>query len=214
VHASRRARELVRQILAFSRKSDVEHAPLDLRALVVDGLRLLRASIPSTIELREHVLTTPLIVAGDESQLSQILLNLGSNAEYALRSESDARLDVELTQVTVDAEQARPLALSAGDHASLVVRDSGGGIPADVLGMVFEPFFTTKPVGEGTGMGLAVVQGIVEAHGGSVRVESTSEGTAFEILLSVSAEPAKVASPQRRARAGGSGRLRAPAHHR
>ncbi len=207
VHSSQRARDLVRQILAFSRKADVEHVPLDLRALVVDGIRLLRASIPSTIELRERVSSAPMVVSGDASQLSQILLNLGSNAEYVLRGESEAYLDVELTRVMLEGARARSLELPKGEYALLTVRDSGRGIPADVVDKIFEPFFTTKPVGEGTGMGLAVVHGIVVAHGGNVRVESSPSGTAFEILIPIVSEEARVATRRAGGRSIGSGRV-------
>ncbi len=207
VHASRRARDLVRQILAFSRKTALEHSPVDLRALIVDGIRLLRASIPSTIEVRERVIETPLIVMGDASQLSQVLLNLGANAEYVLRQEADARLEIELSRVMLDVEHARALALSPGAYASLVVRDSGQGIAPDVLRKIFEPFFTTKPVGEGTGMGLAVVHGVVVAHGGAVHVDSSAKGTTFEVFFPIASTPAQVASQPSGEQPGGSGRL-------
>jgi PAS domain S-box-containing protein len=207
VHSSRRARDLVKQILAFSRKAELIHQPVDLRAVVVDGLRLLRASLPSTIELRERIAPGPLVVLGDASQLSQVLLNLGSNAEYVLRALGDGRLEVELERVQLDQDWARAIGLPMGAHARLVVRDSGRGIPTEVISKVFEPFFTTKPVGEGTGMGLAVVHGIVVAHGGAVRLDSSSRGTTFECFFPLVSTPVTVAVQREGESLRGSGRV-------
>ena len=207
LHSSRRARDLVRQILAFSRKAELVHKPVDFRGLIVDGLRLLRASLPATIDLQERVTQSPLVVMGDASQLSQVLLNLGANAEYALRSQDHGRLAIELERVRLDAEPARALELGPGAFARLVIRDSGHGIPAHVRTKIFEPFFTTKPVGEGTGMGLAVVHGIVVAHGGAVRVHSGPQGTTFELHFPIVSTPAHVTAQRVAEDRRGSGRI-------
>lgn len=205
--STRRARDLVRQILAFSRKADIVHAPIDLGVIVGDVVRLLRSSLPATIELRDMLTRKPLVVMGDGSQLSQVLLNLGSNAEYAMRASGHGRLDVELDLVRLDERSAQMLSLAPGPHARLLVRDSGGGIPLTVLPSIFEPFFTTKPVGEGTGMGLAVVHGIVTGHGGSVRVQSQAQGTSFEIHIPLAATPSTVEAQRSPEVKRGSGRV-------
>ncbi len=192
VASSRRARDLVRQILTFSRKAEIAHQPVNLAAVVADGLRLLRASLPSTIELHERLPERPLVVMGDASQLSQVILNLGSNAEYELRKAGAGTLDVSLDWSTLDEGQANAFGVHAGPYAHLVVRDSGGGIPPEVLPKIFEPFFTTKPVGEGTGMGLAVVHGIIVSRGGGVRVASTAAGTTFDLFFPVVSTPADI----------------------
>lgn len=207
VHSSRRARDLVRQILAFSRKAELVHQPVDLRGIIVDGLRLLRASIPSTIALQERITPSAVVVLGDASQLSQVLLNLGANAEYVLRAMGDGRLEVELERVQLDADWGRAVGLPTGSYARLVVRDSGRGIPTEVMSKIFEPFFTTKPVGEGTGMGLAVVHGIVVAHGGAVRVDSSSRGTTFECYFPLVSTPVTVEAQRSGEPTRGTGRV-------
>ena len=207
VHSSRRARDLVRQILAFSRKAEITYQAVDLREIVEGGVRLLRASLPSSIALVERVATSPLVVMGHASQLSQVLLNLGANAEYILRKKGDGRLEVELHRLNVDTALARTLGLAAGAYARLAVRDSGSGIPAHVITRIFEPFFTTKPIGEGTGMGLAVVHGIVVAHGGTIRVDSTAAGTSFELYFPIVSTPVVVESQAEAKPSSGSGRV-------
>jgi PAS domain S-box-containing protein len=208
LRASRRARDLVRQILAFSRKSEVTTAPLDVRFALRDALRLLRASLPATVELHERIAESPLMVASEASQISQIVLNLGTNAEYAMRRRGFGRLDVTLDGVNIGGVVGRALGIPAGRYVRLVMQDNGEGIPEEVLPKVFEPFFTTKEIGEGTGMGLAVVHGIVTAHGGAHRVESTvGRGTKFEVLLPRLATPAALETTRDPHRATGSGRV-------
>lgn len=207
VTSSRRARDLVRQILAFSRKAEIAHQPIDLRAVTEEGLRLLRASLPSTIELRESVSSRSLVVIGDSSQLSQVLLNLGTNAEYVLRKKSHGTLEITLDRVALDDERARGYGVHSGLYARLLVRDTGDGIPPEVLPKIFEPFFTTKPIGEGTGMGLAVVHGIVTAHGGGIRVDTSSAGTTFDVVFPVVSTPVDVPAQPAAEPARGSGRV-------
>ncbi|HET9133877.1 MAG TPA: ATP-binding protein, partial [Gemmatimonadales bacterium] len=179
-----RARDLVRQILTFSRRSPAVMEPLDL-AQVVGGLEtLLRSSLPSSIELAITVPSEPVVVIGDATQLQQMVLNLTTNAEYAMRARGGTlALTVERIAVSTDGRTGHA-ALAPGRYARLEVRDTGLGMNAETLARVFEPFFTTKPVGEGTGLGLAVLHGIVASHRGSVSVESEPGwGTAFEILM-------------------------------
>jgi len=205
VASSRRARDLVRQILTFSRKAEIAHQPVNLAAVVTDGLRLLRASLPSSIELHERIPERPLVVMGDASQLSQVILNLGANAEYELRKAGEGVLNVSLDWKALDEMQASAFGVHAGPYAHLVVRDSGRGIPPEVLPKIFEPFFTTKPLGEGTGMGLAVVHGIMVAHGGGVRVSSSAAGTTFDLVFPVVSTPADTPVQRPESTARGSG---------
>ena len=124
-----------------------------------------------------------------------------------MRASGHGRLDIELDLVRLEAGSAQMLGLASGPHARLLVRDSGSGIPLTVLPSIFEPFFTTKPVGEGTGMGLAVVHGIVTGHGGSVRAQSQAQGTSFEIHIPLAATPSTVEAQRSPEVQRGSGRV-------
>ncbi len=190
-----RAKELVKQILTFGHKSKPLRQPVHLDAIVEEALSLLRATLPATIAIHHDIDKSVGTIDADETQIHQVLMNLGTNAEYAMRNRNGA-FEVRLEAVEVDAAIiVRHTALRPGPHARLTVRDTGHGIPPDVLDRIFEPFFTTKDVGDGTGMGLAVVHGIVNNHGGSISVESSPrQGTTFEIYLSQynSAEPGSV----------------------
>lgn len=189
--AAARARELVQQIMAFSRQSTPQRQPVDLHLLVREMLSLLRASLPSTIEIRQHIATDIGTVLAAPTQLHQVLLNLCANAERAMRATGGV-LDVRLEAVHVDATLAAAHPeLTPGPHARLTVRDTGHGMAPEVLERIYEPFFTTKDVGEGTGMGLAVAHGIVASHGGAMTVTSApGKGTTFAIYLPCSDEPA------------------------
>ncbi|MBC8008785.1 MAG: response regulator [Burkholderiales bacterium] len=184
-HAGKRAAELVRRILAFSRASEQTRAPVDLNHLVQETLGLLRASLPSTIALEPVMGPAPAVVLGDSTQLQQILLNCCANSAHALRERSDGRILIVVE--AVDLEVAPPVQagnLRAGAYVRVSVTDNGCGISEEVLTHVFEPFFTTKPRGEGTGLGLALAHGIVTSHGGAIRVDSRpGAGTAFQIYL-------------------------------
>lgn len=179
--AGRRAAELVKQILTFSRRSDVERGPLELAPVIKEALRLLRASIPSNIEIGQDIARVGSVLA-NPGQIHQVILNLGSNAYHAMRPQESGRLTVTLSQArAIDlARNAVPM----GDYVHLRMADTGPGIPADVAEHIFEPFFTTKPPGEGTGMGLAIVHGIVTQYGGAIRLNrADGGGAAFDIFL-------------------------------
>jgi signal transduction histidine kinase/CheY-like chemotaxis protein len=182
--AGQRAKDLVQQILTFSRQSDHECQPVQLRSLIQEALTLLRASLPSTIELRCHLSPEAGAVWADPIQMHQIVLNLCTNAAYAMR-ETGGIIEVRLEPLEVDdAFAALQPGLRPGAYVRLTVRDTGCGMAPAVLARVFEPFFTTKGVGEGTGMGLALVHGIVASHGGVITAQSTPEaGTTFEVYL-------------------------------
>ena len=182
--AGLRAKALVQQILTFSRHTPEARTPVSLAAVLRETLPFLRALLPATIALEAHLTPEASMVLADATQLHQIVMNLGANAEYAMR-DTGGLLAVHLEAVEVDAALAATHpALRPGPYVRLTVRDSGSGIPPDVVARMYEPFFTTKEVGHGTGLGLSVVHGIVESHGGTILVESTlGQGTTFTIYL-------------------------------
>lgn len=187
--AALRARALVQQILTFSRRQTEERRPQPLQPLVEDALALLRATLPAQVRLVVQLAAEPLTVHTDATQMQQVVVNLCTNAVQALHG-GKGKVEVTLEAVVLDGSGAgqRP-----GRHALLRVRDDGAGMDAATLQRIFEPFFTTKPVGQGTGLGLAVVHGIVATHGGSVQVDSApGAGTCFDVLLPLADVPADV----------------------
>lgn len=184
LRAGARARKLIQQILTFSRSREEEQGPVRLDTLLREVMTFLRASIPSTIEMSLQINMSRGMILGDATQLQQLILNLCSNAEYAMGN-AGGRLDLILDPVTVDDALASHLpTLEPGEYLRLTVRDTGCGIPADIIERIFEPFFTTKPVGEGTGLGLATAHGIVAHHRGVMTVNSVvGQGTTFEVYL-------------------------------
>ena len=194
--AGERARDLVAKILTFSRRSEGDKELVSLSEIVEESLKLLRASLPSTIEIRSALRLCEShgaedTVLADPTQIEQVLMNLGANAEYAMR-ETGGTLSVELAAVEATPELAnRCPELQAGElYLRLKMRDSGPGMTPKVLERIFEPFFTTKPAGEGTGLGMAMVHGIVADHGGTIGIDSApGEGTTFEIYLPRSQPP-------------------------
>jgi two-component system, cell cycle sensor histidine kinase and response regulator CckA len=189
--AALRAKDLVRQILTFSRRAEQQVAPLHLTPLIGEALALLRASLPATIEIRSD-LEPGVGVVGDGSQLQQVVMNLCTNAFHAMR-ETGGVLDVRLETVVPDGALAaeHPGLAAAGRAARLTVRDTGHGMDAATLERLFEPFFTTKAPGEGTGLGMAIVHGIVSTHGGAITVDSApGAGATFQVYL-----PARGAAP-------------------
>jgi len=189
--ASLRAKDVVKQLLAFSRKMDTKREPVDVRVIVKETLKLLRAAIPSSIRIREVLPPQVDHVAADPTQIHQLLINLCNNAAQAMSE--DGRLTIELNNVDLDYEAAsKHPDLQPGPYVRFSVCDTGCGIPVDLLDRVFDPYFTTKDVGKGTGMGLAVVHGIVKAHNGAIDVESSvGEGTAFHVYFPASREEAR-----------------------
>ncbi|HSB81499.1 MAG TPA: PAS domain S-box protein [Candidatus Methylomirabilis sp.] len=202
--AGGRAKDLVQQILTFSRQTEQERKPVPVHLIVKEALKLLRASLPTTVEFRQQVDPEAGMVLADSTQIHQILMNLCTNAEHAMR-EKGGVLDVRLMAVEVDTEYAASHPpLVPGPHVRLVVRDTGPGMEPKVRDRIFEPFFTTKGPGEGTGMGLAVVHGIVAGHGGKIAVDTApGRGTKFEIYLPrCDVVQALETSPEEQARGG------------
>ena len=197
--ACRRAKDLVEQILVFSRHSETERKVVDLRDLVKEAMRFLRASLPATIDLRQSYGFVPLYVSADSTQIHQVLVNLGTNAEYAMRGKNGV-FEIMLEQVQMQQDFVSiHHALHPGFFLKMTIWDNGPGIPQEILPKIFDPFFTTKEVGEGTGMGLAQVHGIISAHGGAVTVESSSsQGTTFCIYLPQVPEPTGTPIPSKK----------------
>ncbi|OKY73871.1 MAG: hypothetical protein BM485_16480 [Desulfobulbaceae bacterium DB1] len=183
LEAAGRARDLVKQILTFSRRTDLQPQPIHLRVLVKEAMKLLTASLPSTIAIQANFQSGEAVMA-DPSSIHQIIMNLCANAGHAMRK-TGGILSISLLDVDLDSDFARVHAgITPGRFVRLTVSDTGHGIPPEVVDRMFEPFFTTKEEGEGTGMGLAVVHGIVQRLGGAVTVHSEiGKGSSFAVYL-------------------------------
>ena len=191
--ASARARNLVRQILSFSRRQEQERRPVDICMLVNDAVKLLRAMVPTTIDLRHSVPADAHIVHADPTRIHQVIINLCTNAAQAMEAMGGV-LEIEVASIKLNARnQASYPDASPGRYVRITVRDTGPGIESQHMQRIFDPYFTTKAVGKGTGMGLAVAHGIVKDHGGTITVHSLrGKGAAFVVLLpQISGEIAK-----------------------
>lgn len=186
--AGYRAKDLVRQILAFSRQTEQDRRPIQMQNILTEAIRLLRGSLPSTIEIRSKIDVDSLPVVADPTQIHQVIMNLCTNAFHAMGSEGGI-LGIELGEMDISAERAmRFVGLDAGRHLCLTVSDTGHGIPFNNLQRIFEPYFTTKRQGEGTGLGLSMVHGIIKSHGGDISVYSEiGTGTTFRIYFPICA---------------------------
>jgi PAS domain S-box-containing protein len=182
--AATRGKELIKQIITFSRQKEQVRRPTDIAPVIRESLKFLRASIPSNVEIRDRVAANPGIVETDPGQIHQVVINLCGNAAYAMR-EKGGTLEVGLDNIEIDSGKGfRHLGLKPGPYLRLTVRDTGYGMDRKVMHRAFDPFFTTKKAGEGSGMGLAVVAGIVRSHEGAIDLESEEgKGTTFQILL-------------------------------
>ncbi len=184
-HAGQRARDLVEQILAFSRMQEQLQAPIKISPIVKEAIKLLQSSLPANIQVKAAI-NADRPVLGDPTQIHQIIMNLCTNAYHAMQA-SGGVLGVSLEQVCMHAAEAfGVLDLPAGQYLRLTVSDTGSGISPAIIDRIFDPYFTTKEKGKGTGLGLAVVHGIVKRHGGDISVESrVGEGTRFTVFLPV-----------------------------
>jgi signal transduction histidine kinase len=182
--ATQRAAELVKQILAFSRQSKQEQKPLILGDIVKEALKLFRSSLPATIEIRQKIKAHSGVISGDSTQIHQVMMNLCANAAHAMK-DTGGILEVALDEVLPDAESSSGQNnLKPGVYLRLTVSDTGYGISPAVMKRIFEPYFTTKKTGEGTGMGLAVIHGIVKNHNGDISVYSEpGKGTSFHLFF-------------------------------
>ncbi len=179
-----RARDLVKQILAFSRKGMEKREPVQVSSIIKESVKLLRATLPSTIEIRQHINDETCMANSTPTHIYQVLMNLCTNAAHAM-PETGGVIEISLDAVFLDERKATDYAdLSHGAYLKLSVRDTGAGIAPECIPRIFEPFFTTKEAGRGTGMGLAVVHGIIKSHGGEILVESKpGKGSIFHVLL-------------------------------
>ena len=202
--SSRRAKNLVQQILTFSRLSgEQEFQPVDMLPVVQEASELLRALLPSTIDFRRNLGTVKSMVMADRNQIHQLVVNLGSNAYQAI-GKSNGRITVSLDHVAVDRRLSHehPL-LQPGPYIKLSVKDTGHGIDRSKINRIFEPFYTTRAVGEGTGLGLSVVHGIVLSHKGEIIVESEpGAGTEFHVYIPEYTGQAGAALENRQGKAG------------
>lgn len=207
LQAAHRAKELVRQILTFSRQAEHELAPMRLDLLVKENLKLMRSAIPSTIQINQNVETGIGCVNADPTQVHQLIMNLCINAVHAM--DEKGVLSVTLREVELSSEElSHEPGLLPGSYVMLAVRDNGCGIDKEHLEHIFEPFYTTKEEGKGTGMGLAAVHQAVMTHGGMIQVESElGEGTVFEVFFPVIKNEALEQPLDEEAVVQGSGRI-------
>jgi len=183
--ACERAKEMVHQILTFGRETEIDRKPVQVKTVVKEVLKLLRASLPATIEIRQNLTSESLILA-NPTQVYQVVMNLGNNAAQAMPDGSgtiDVNLvDMELDEVFVSSRHG----LTAGRYQMLEVADNGSGMTAGQLKRIFEPYYTTKPRGQGTGLGLSVVHGIVKNTGGVISAYSEpGRGSTFKVFFPI-----------------------------
>ncbi len=180
--AALRARDLVNQILAFSRHAEKEYVPVVLDSAIRESLKMLRPSLPSNIKIREMLAPSGQIL-GDPAQIHQVMTNLCTNASHAM-GETGGELEVSLQRVFIDSDAALNLDVPPGPYLRMTVRDTGHGMTSKVMARIFDPYFTTKWKGQGTGLGLSIVHGIVKSHGGAISCKSApGQGTTFDIYL-------------------------------
>jgi len=195
--ASLRASDIVKQLLNFSRKTDQKFIPIGAVTVIKDTLKFLRAAIPTTVEIQRHLPDTDITVMADPIQINQLLMNLCTNASQAMeKTGGTLEITVENEVLTEDSVNNYP-DLTTGEHVKITVSDTGPGIDPETIDRIFDPYFTTKDVGKGSGMGLAVVHGIVNSHNGAITVDSElGKGATFTVLFPVvSDEPVMEAKP-------------------
>ena len=175
-----RAAGIVKQLLNFSRKIDQELKPVGAITVIKDALKFLRSTIPTTIEIRKHLPDTDVAIHAAPIQINQVLMNICANASQAMEDTGGIiEISVENETLGVGAVDNYP-DLAAGDYVNITVSDTGPGIEPEIIGRIFDPYFTTKGFGEGSGMGLAVVHGIMKNHSGAIIVDSEhGKGAAF-----------------------------------
>jgi PAS domain S-box-containing protein len=190
--AAHRAKDLVKQILGFSRQSTVKRIPIKILPLIKESLKMLRASIPTTITIKHNLQVAGRAVLADPTQIHQIIMNLCSNAAHAMEHGGGM---MTVTAKTVSLDQPKPFdscELLPGEYVELAVSDTGTGIGPEVLEKIFDPYFTTKEVGKGTGMGLSIIHGIVKSYGGAITVDSMfGLGATFRVYFPVVQEEEK-----------------------
>jgi len=184
--AGNRAVDLVRQILSISRQAEQKRKRVRIKELIEDVVRLLRATLPASIIIRDDIAVPVGMIEADPGQIHQVLMNLCTNAGHAMR-EKGGILTISLGQCHVDDKSPeKPSVLKPGDYVKLTVSDTGHGIPPHLVKRIFDPYYTTREKGTGTGLGLAVAQGIVQKHGGGITFTSeVGKGTSFHVFLPI-----------------------------
>jgi PAS domain S-box-containing protein len=179
-----RGRDVIKQILAFSRQGEQEKKPVSMSLILSEAMPFIRASLPSTIEIRQNNYTKSDLIPGDKTQIHQVILNLCTNAAHAMRDRGGV-LEISLKDAHFEANDPDlSPELKPGPYLNLTVSDTGCGIEPEVIERIFDPFYTTKSTGEGTGLGLSVVHGIVKSHNGIIKVYSQpGQGSAFHIFI-------------------------------
>jgi PAS domain S-box-containing protein len=189
LHSAQRAKDLIGRILTFSRPTETVRYPVKFGAILKEGVKLLNAMLPSSITINLAIRTDEDVVIADATELHQIIMNLGTNAKHAMNRHG-GRLDYELDVVHLNPVQELLFPVPPGAYVHLIVRDTGHGMPREIMDRIFEPFFTTKLPGHGTGLGLALVHKIVTRSGGYIQVESEEgKGSAFHVYLPQSLDP-------------------------
>ncbi len=188
--AGLRAKDVVCQLLSFARKTNPEKKAINIGTVILESIKLLRSSIPASIEIRQHIQNDVDAILADATQINQVLINLCTNADHAMPG--GGILEICLKNLELDADASALYSnLNPGRYVNLMVSDTGHGIPAGEIERIYDPYFTTKEVGKGAGMGLAVVHGIVMNHNGAISVDSEpGKGTTFNLLFpSTESEP-------------------------
>ena len=191
--ASLRASGIVKQLLNFSRKTDQKLIPIDAVTVIKDSLKLLRSTIPTTVEINEHIPDDEIVILADSTQINQVMMNLCINASQAME-ETGGTLKINIEKTIFEAKDVKAFSdLVPGNYLKITVNDTGPGISPEIINQIFDPYFTTKEIGKGSGMGLSVVQGIIKNHGGAIWVASIlGKGTKFIILFPLTSEESMV----------------------
>ena len=206
--ASNRAKDLVKQILAFSRQTDEERMPVRVWLVVKEAVKFLRATIPATIEIKTRNGEKSGAVLANSVELHQIIMNLCTNAVHAI-GDKEGILEIDVQNTEIDHPQIDNfIGMDLGPYIKVSIRDTGAGMPPEILKRIFDPYFTTKEKGVGTGLGLAVVHGIIKKYGGAIKVESApGKGAAFHIYLPRIDQAAPYSIDQTEIPAGGNERI-------
>ena len=191
--ASLRAKDVVRQIMSFSRKTPATRKPIQISTIIQESLKLIRATIPTNIDIRQEILCKDQMILANPTEINQILMNLCSNSVHAMEGETGV-IEVRLETTVLDGHSAAQYnGLTLGEYVKLTVKDNGSGIDPNLIGLIFDPYFTTKDVDKGFGMGLAVVYGIVKKHDGAIRLNSkVGKCTTVEVLFPITKETAQI----------------------
>ena len=183
--AGNRARDLIKQIMTFSRKGEQERKPVQINPLIIETVRMLRSAIPTNIEIEEHITPEMLTIDANPTQMNQVMVNLVTNASHAIDENGIIEIGLEVVSLDESIKNSYP-DLLPGRYAKIFVSDNGCGIAEENLDLIFDPYFTTKDPDRGTGLGLAGVHGIVKTHGGHISVYSeVGKGTSFNVYFPI-----------------------------